>query len=161
MFVFWNKKKGVNMKVSRIIDRFRPKLVKIHADGMYKPAAEKLEASKNMLENYAKHNKIKIDIYGGLHALENDEFVSPIFENKFCTKVQVVVKDLKTKKDGFELVTGQPDVNETNYAFRKRMIHDSSNCLEQTCNVKSTSEDGLLRRVYRAVDYLTQEVKNK
>ena len=149
------------MKVPKIIDRFRPKLVEIHADGMYEPTVKKLEASKNMLENYAKHNDIKIDIYGGLHTLEDDEFVSPVIENRFCTKLQVVVKNLKTKKDGFKLVTGHPDVNETNYAVHRRMIHDVGDGLERMCDVKSTSEDGLLRRVYRAVDFLTQKVKNK
>ena len=41
------------------------------------------------------------------------------------------------------------------------MVHDAGDGLERMCNVKSTSEDGLLRRVYRAVDYLTQKVKNK
>ena len=71
------------------------------------------------------------------------------------------VKNLKTKKDGFKLVTGHPDVNETNYAVHRRMIHDVGDGLERTCDVKSTSEDGLLRRVYRAVDFLTQKVKNK
>ena len=147
------------MKILKIKSSLNPQLVKIHSDGMYEESAKTLMASKNMLENFANHNNVKIDIYAGQHAME--EGANPSLAQKYFNKLQVVVEDLKSKKDAFRLVLGHPEVNEKSIAFRSSMVYDHQEGLQRMCNVKSTSEDGLLRRVYRVVDFLTEAVKNK
>ena len=58
------------MKVQSILNRFKPKFVNIHTNEMPAESAKSLESARGMLENYAKHKQISIDVYGGQRLLE-------------------------------------------------------------------------------------------
>lgn len=60
------------MKVQSILNRFKPKFVNIHTNEMPAESAKSLESARGILENYAKHKQISIDVYGGQRLLEND-----------------------------------------------------------------------------------------
>lgn len=148
------------MKVQSIINRFRPKLVNIHSDGMPKRAAEQLESASGMLENYAKHNKVEIDVYGGQRLLGEDFAETfPSVTNELGKKLQIVVRNLKTKKHKFGLVAADTEASTVNTKLKPFIIEDLSDGTQYVRNVKQTYEDSFLRNVYRNIERLTKNVK--
>lgn len=142
------------MKIFKIFNS-KPNFVNIHNDLMYSGTAKQLELSKDVLENYAKHKNIKVDIYSGQHALEDE---TPVIE-KYVNKLQIVVTDMKTQKDKFKFVASHPKEIVKNTKSQKCMINDGSEGTQRMAYVKSTYEDNLVRRVYRAVEQLSKSVK--
>lgn len=148
------------MKIAKIFSSKKTNLVNIHKDGIFSETAKQLELSKGVLENYAKHRNIKVDIYSGKHALAEDA-VAPVLEEVYANRLQVVVTDMDTQKDKFKLVSSDAKEIVKNSNWKFRMINNSMDGTQRMEYVKSDYEDNLARRIYRAVDCLVQSVKNK
>ena len=150
------------MKVQSILNRFKPKFVNIHTNEMPAESAKSLESARGMLENYAKHKKISIDVYGGQRLLENDFMETfPEVASGFKKQLQIVVEDLKTKKYGFSLVPADTKSSTVNSKSKPFVIEDVSEGTQYVRRVKQNYEDSFLRNVYRKIENLTQKVKNK
>lgn len=150
------------MKVQSILNRFKPKFVNIHTNEMPAESAKSLESARGMLENYAKHKQISIDVYGGQRLLENDFMETfPGVASGFKKQLQIVVEDLKTKNYGFSLVPADTKSSTVNSKLKPFVIDDLSEGTQYVRNGKHSYEDSFLRNVYRNIENLTKKVKNK
>ena len=145
------------MKIAKIFSSRKTNLVNIHKDGIFSETAKQLELSKGVLENYAKHRNIKVDIYSGKHALAEDA-VAPVLEDVYANRLQVVVTDMDTQKDKFKLVSSDAKEivkNNGDTVIRKLCNNDPENITAKTVFEAAVLQDEIaMHLIDQAAKYI-------
>ncbi len=146
--------------ISNVFRKNQPKeFVSIHSETTYGDSYKQLKAAHGVLENYAKSKNVKIDIWDARHALDNDEFVSPVIENDFASKLEIIVTDLKTKKSDWGLASARTDKTHNFKKDRYIMCEIPSDGLQYSRRAESSFEDSFLRQVFRRIDDIVNNIR--
>lgn len=148
-----NKQKIINK--NNLINKY----VKIHDVNTYGDSFNQMYNAKEVMANYAKNNGVSIDIYDAKKLLDDDEYVSPIIENDFSDKLNVIVTNLLNGKSKAKIVSANTDKTYPKIA-EVPIVLTSDNVEHMRKGIRQT-EDSFLRNLYRNIENLTNYVTGK
>lgn len=135
------------------------KYVKIHDVNTYGDSFNQMYNAREVMANYAKNNGVSIDIYDAKKLLEDDESVSPIIENDFSDKLNVIVTNILNGKSKAKIVSANTD--KTYPKIAEVPIVLTSDNIEHMRKGTRQTEDSFIRNLYRNIEYLTNHVTGK
>lgn len=140
-------------------ERLAKKHVQIHDNYSLKnDTLEQLYQAQTTLGNYARSNKVRVDIYSGDHIL--NELASGREEKAAANKLFVTVTDLSKKSKQKQALI--PDSTDRTYIHKttgyKVYETDDETQFARTY-LKEYHEDSFLRNLYRTISKLTNDLK--
>ena len=143
------------MNVKSILPSFGLKSknsVKVVKDDMPKATYERLSKARGVLENYARHKGVNIDILS----------VGTIDKGNNADRVlAIVVKDPKSKKLKVSEVSSDLGAVIKRTEEKSIMFDDAVDDLQYARKLKSTYEDNFLRNVYQKVEEMVHSLEKK
>lgn len=143
------------MNVKSILPSFGLKSknsVKVVKDDMPKATYEQLSKASGVLENYARHKGVNIDI---LSVGTTDK------GNNADRVLAIVVKDPKSKKLKVSEVSSDVGAVIKRTEEKSIMFDDAVDDLQYARKLKSTYEDNFLRNVYQKVEEMVHSLGKK
>ena len=126
--------------------------VKVFKDDMPKATYERLSKASGVLENYARHKGVNIDILS----------VGTIDKGNNADRVlAIVVKDPKSKKLKVSEVSSDVGAIIKRTEEKSIMFDDAVDDLQYARKLKSTYEDNFLRNVYQKVEEMVHSLEKK
>lgn len=150
------EKHKLNKKITEINN-----YVKIHDVNTYGDSFNQMYNAKEVMANYAKKKGVSIDIYDAKKLLEDDESVSPIIENNFSDKLNVIVTNLLNGKSKSKIISANTDKTFPKVCEKQVIIPIVTDGLERVGEIVSQTEDTFLRNLYRNIEKLTNTVTGK
>lgn len=126
--------------------------VKVVKDDMPKSTYEQLSKASGVLENYARHKGVNIDI---LSVGTTDK------GNNADRVLAIVVKDSKSKKLKVSEVSSDVGAVIKRTEEKSIMFDDAVDDLQYARKLKSTYEDNFLRNVYQKVEEMVHSLGKK
>lgn len=148
-----NKQKLINK--NNLINKY----VKIHDVNTYGDSFNQMYNAREVMANYAKNNGVSIDIYDAKKLLDDDESVSPIIENDFSDKLNVIVTNLLNGKSKAKIVSANTDKTYPKIA-EVPIVLTSDNIEHMRKGIRRT-EDSFIRNLFRNIENLTNYVTGK
>ena len=150
------EKHKLNKRISEINN-----YVKIHDVNTYGDSFNQMYNAREVMANYAKKKGISIDIYDAKKLLEDDEFVSPVIENKFSDKLNVIVTNLLNGKSESKIVSANTDKTYKKIAEIPIVVSTKPDNLDIMRKGTRQTEDSFIRNLYRNIEFLTNSVIRK
>lgn len=139
--------------------KFLDKHITIHNNTTYGDSFQQMNQARKTLANYAKKEKVKIDIYDARHELSED--ASPIIEDKLSQKLSVYVTDKKSGRKTQKFVSAKTDETHPYVENDYIVVDFPEDDLQMTRITKHEYEDNFLRHLYRNIGNMVNELHDK
>lgn len=138
---------------------------KVHDNTLYGNSENQMYHARGVIANFARKNNVSVDIYDARQLLDGCENVSPIIEDRFSSKMNVVVTNLKDKKQINRVVDANTDITYPKISTRQIMLNvEGEEDLQISRKAVRYTEDTFLRNLYRNIEEMTGKItspKNK
>ncbi len=132
---------------------------KVHDGTLYGNSETQMYHAREVIANFARKNNVSVDIYDARRLLDGAETVSPIIEDKYSSKINVVVTNLKNKQQINRVVDANTDITYPKVSIRQIMLNvKNEEDLQIGRKVISSTEDSFLRNLYRNISEMTNQI---
>lgn len=139
--------------------KFLDNHVVIHNDTTYGDSYNQMVQARKTLANYAKHEKVKIDIFDARHELGEHDGLA--IEDKLSDKLSVYVKDKRSGKEVNKIVSARTDQTYPHVTNDYIVIDYPEDGLQMTRITKHEHEDNFLKHLYRNIENMVKELHKK
>ncbi len=142
-------------------ERLAKKHVQIHDSYSLKDdTLAKIYEAQTTLGNYARNNKVRVDIYSGDHIL--NELASGREEKAAANKLFVTVTDLPKKNRQKQALVPDDTSKTYLYSTKSYRVYETEDEIQFTRTyTKENHEDSFLRNLYRTIGKLTNDLKGR
>ena len=128
---------------------------------VYGDSYSQMYTARHGIANYAKQNGVSVDVYDANKFFDEDFNLPKRIKERLRDKLELVVTNRKSGKSRKAMISANTKKSFPKMAVRKFLLPVPGEELEVARGVYSTTDDNLLRNLYRAIERLTKEAKAK